>query len=457
MGGFVFDLSNKYVSDTFLPEYDYLTVTPRGVAMLASLGLLPEISAEEIYDKSKSDGLAKAIVILQALWMFIQCIARPAQGLYITLLEINTVAHILCAFIVFIFWWSKPRNVTQPTKVGGEWSQGLVAYMYMSSKMSGHQSVHPWRRLRQMTRPELDWLALAPSGTLSSCKSELGDSSKQRTIFGDRQVASEANDQDAIEADSNPMQETKEPKALEVEISGKRYHIVDRTLDASHQRRGNTDMEMATTISQDVSRMERWISAAKALRSFSQLSKRHLQDSESQPRNKYRAFKTPAGIERDYTWLKFTTEQLCVPVMGNWPTSNLCSGLSGTIMGSVLWFSSMGYGAIHAAGWNDYFPTTTEKWLWRASAVYLAFSGLIWLQINALGSLFPKFNAFWDKIMAARAGLLVNLLIGILCTICGLAYGFARIYLVVESFISLRQLPISAFETPEWTALIPHL
>jgi hypothetical protein len=38
-----------------------------------------------------------------------------------------------------------------------------------------------------------------------------------------------------------------------------------------------------------------------------------------------------------------------------------------------------------------------------------------------------------------------------------LAYIPARIFLVVEAFISLRDMPVEVYQTPNWTQLIPHL
>lgn len=46
----------------------------------AKLGLLPDISQEEIKDKSKADLLAKALVIIQAGWLVSQVITRWVFG-----------------------------------------------------------------------------------------------------------------------------------------------------------------------------------------------------------------------------------------------------------------------------------------------------------------------------------------------------------------------------------------
>lgn len=48
----------------------------------------------EITDKSKAKDLAKALVMIQASWMLIQLIGRLVAKLPVTLLEVNTIAHV---------------------------------------------------------------------------------------------------------------------------------------------------------------------------------------------------------------------------------------------------------------------------------------------------------------------------------------------------------------------------
>ena len=40
---------------------------------------------------------------------------------------------------------------------------------------------------------------------------------------------------------------------------------------------------------------------------------------------------------------------------------------------------------------------------------------------------------------------------------CEVAYAFARVFLVVEAFISIRPLPTEVYDTLNWTDVIPHL
>lgn len=71
-----------------------LTLTARGMMLLADSGHLPVVEKAEIEDKSKANDLAKAAVIVQATWMLIQVMSRLAARLPVTLLEVNTVAHV---------------------------------------------------------------------------------------------------------------------------------------------------------------------------------------------------------------------------------------------------------------------------------------------------------------------------------------------------------------------------
>ena len=96
MGGFVFDIKETREARYFLPADcpRRLTLTARGLALLIRCGLVPDIPEPDIQDKSKANSLAKALVIIQAFWMMLQVLGRLAAALPVTLLEINTVAHV---------------------------------------------------------------------------------------------------------------------------------------------------------------------------------------------------------------------------------------------------------------------------------------------------------------------------------------------------------------------------
>lgn len=105
-GGFAFDTADD--EPQYLPtSYKGLTLTARGVALLASCDHLPSVSEAEITDKSKANNVAKALIIIQASWMLLQVTGRLFAALPVTLLEVNTIAHVMCAFLLYNMRWNK--------------------------------------------------------------------------------------------------------------------------------------------------------------------------------------------------------------------------------------------------------------------------------------------------------------------------------------------------------------
>ena len=101
-GGFALEIEGGVCSGSeektlaFLPSScpSCLTLTARGIALLAECGHLPDIPEGVIVDKSKANDLAKAMVLIQASWMLLQTVGRLIAKLPVTLLEVNTVAHV---------------------------------------------------------------------------------------------------------------------------------------------------------------------------------------------------------------------------------------------------------------------------------------------------------------------------------------------------------------------------
>lgn len=132
MGGFAFDSS--FSNPSFIPgNIDRLILTPTGLLFLAEEepSLIPNIAESVISDKSKANGMAKTLVCLQATWFCIQCVTRIVQGLAVTLLELNTFAHALCALMIFLLWWDKPLDVEDSTIIDGARAGELCATMIM--------------------------------------------------------------------------------------------------------------------------------------------------------------------------------------------------------------------------------------------------------------------------------------------------------------------------------------
>ena len=132
MGGFAVESAPK--GDIFLPgNPSRLILTPAAIRFLANTepALIPDISKEQIHDKSKASGLAKALVCMQASWFCIQCLARLANDMAISLLELNTFAHAMCTLLIYLLWWHKPLDVEEPTVIQGDNADAAFTAMAM--------------------------------------------------------------------------------------------------------------------------------------------------------------------------------------------------------------------------------------------------------------------------------------------------------------------------------------
>jgi hypothetical protein len=99
MGGFAMDVSDLH------DEYRTITLTPAGIRVFAMRGYFFSIDERTIDDKSKADVLAKGLVCCQVLSMLVQCLARKAAGYPLTILEIHTFVHVLCALGMYTLWF----------------------------------------------------------------------------------------------------------------------------------------------------------------------------------------------------------------------------------------------------------------------------------------------------------------------------------------------------------------
>ncbi|KAK3343474.1 hypothetical protein B0T25DRAFT_554405 [Lasiosphaeria hispida] len=88
------------------------TLSPNGVRKLAAANPTPlKIPVSTIEDRSKADTIQKGLVLLQVAWMALQCITRKALGLPLTLLELHTMVHVVCAMVMYAFWFEKPLDL----------------------------------------------------------------------------------------------------------------------------------------------------------------------------------------------------------------------------------------------------------------------------------------------------------------------------------------------------------
>ncbi|KAK8069456.1 hypothetical protein PG994_006072 [Apiospora phragmitis] len=453
---------------SFLPKYQRLYITPRGIQLLADCGLSPYITRTNIQDRNKTDATGKVICCFQVGWMVVQVAARLGVGLPITPLETNTIGHVVCALISYALWWHKPKWIKAPTLVEGEWTRAICAYMYMPSQVSSDSRVDRDFLRDFGVQTEMSKMVYMPSPATAMPEKSQAD------------TLDPAHSHETEEVTTKVLRITEEH-------ASKRFGLVDdATLSGGslvprswYPGIERAQRKLAGTKDQIVRdmEMERWRLACEAIERLPAIRSRLEYQETDQEESRYRdalrlypempqkirnhikAGRTPnkaPGLD-ERRGMVSPSEELVVERPKNWPGDDLLRDMQGHLMGVVLWSASTLYSAVHLAGWNEVLPTPAEQWFWRASGAYLVFSGLLWSILNLLGHFSGSVWWYWYNQLAGYGSRTSRVVLLILCSIDGTLYVVARVYLVVGALVSLRALPASAYDSPSWILTVPHI
>lgn len=101
MGGFIYTAEGKR-----------LLVTAQQLAKVEDVSYAsPEITEQDIEDKSKQDWLAKLIAALQILQLILSIITRHVEGLQFSQLETVTLSFAICGVLIYCAYFYKPQNI----------------------------------------------------------------------------------------------------------------------------------------------------------------------------------------------------------------------------------------------------------------------------------------------------------------------------------------------------------
>ena len=324
--------------------------------------------------------------------------------------------------LMYAMWWHKPLGPKEPFILKGDWVKPLCAYMYMSSEMSG--AVDP-RSIESQTIVKTLFAFLR----LYSKVPEL-ESMSYRPLHHHNDVDTDENhvaDRAFIPASEKCLLESRT----------KRLEKAAGTAFFERRPRVKGIEPSADAVSQ-IS-VNRWNLAASAVERYPAIREHYVFHSH--------------GVEQ---CLHFKSEELLVARLQNWPWDDLLRNVGGLVVGMVLWLACFVYGAVHMAAWNDHFPSYAEKWLWRSSSAYISFCGGLWIILNYAAQAYRPFNVFWERWMDGGGRWWQNVLISVPVVVCGSSLIWARAFIVIESFISIRELPAGAYDTPTWAQVFPH-
>lgn len=104
------------------------------------------------------------------------------------------------------------------------------------------------------------------------------------------------------------------------------------------------------------------------------------------------------------------------------------------------------FGAIHVASWNTLLPSALELWMWRSSTVTCIGVVIIFYILFLFVFIRQLYSTKEDSIWITLATFVPVWL-----------YVVARLFMIVEVFVSMRALPLSAYDSIKWSDAISHI
>ncbi|PPQ85231.1 LOW QUALITY PROTEIN: hypothetical protein CVT25_010004 [Psilocybe cyanescens] len=353
---------------------------PRGVVCHARFKYLletnriafPEVTEDEILDRSKSDGLGKTLAAGQTAWFILQCIVRKSQGLGITELELATLAFAALNIFMYIFWWDKPFDVRIPIPV--QLLETQPQRVFLPYYLIGYE-------------PASSTLTLPLDATISHNIEIVSFQTPEK---------------------STPASSTN----IAIQSVWRLLQVISRRL---HSLKEN----------------------ASQIQEFEEYYE-HLHDDIPLAGE----FERPMYI--DYTKLMKLPPYYAR--MTNMKDERLINLFIAVI--------AMVFGGIHCGGWFFHFPSTAELWIWRSCSLLIAGIPICYIAVEALWKT-KEYTGYGLRYNITQH--LYNSLNFFFSYVCVPLYILARVVLVVEVFIAMRDMSPDVYVDINWITFLPHV
>ena len=459
MGGFVIDVSHLH------NNLSRVTISPKGVAFLAKHGHALKISDSTIGDKSKADILAKTLVCVQVGWTLVQTIARRIIGNPITLLEVHTLVHVACAIGIYGLWFQKPLDLRDPAWVDASEFEDLLALMLVRNYSFGSRVTAPGQEdivpvkavqhvyangsesaylhvyskptemypaMEQITSPEKQHSPSDP--TMQGYDPSLSSSATPTVVVHHR-----------IRGSVYSLEPSSQGPAVCTVTSGEALPCgIGPAMTVQSIWGKPDDQRREGHLSSSLTRKDirRWNLAAQALK---RTGEELYYDKSKSSVNYFTHYNHSIFLDRKGLQAGFYA------YFRAWASGGLIAALT------VCMF----YGAAHTTAWKFVFPTDVERLLWRITCVdtiggvislLAIFSIVVFLHEHDTKMLLRSFFAREKGVMPLLYRVLV--VVGIVNVPF---FILSRLYIIVETFISLRHVQWGVYATVNWTDYIPHL
>lgn len=527
MGGIVFSTRSRNAKGqrcdrAFVKDSPNLILTARGLMYMEDtfMPLSAFIDSKTIQDHSKSDALAKSLVCLQGFYMIFVCIARVYQKLPISQLEINTFGHALCALLMYVFWFDKPKDIKVAHVLRAEYHD-IAAFLYSNSRFTTQDGISEMEELlmpeRQKQQPTTRIDGWTWQGVHSVPKTELEKEDRGAVSLAWQRLQLTWRRHQRL-PEVTPIYAPRPEHGLlrnSPQFDYDREYEDNRTaaqLRAVQCAGGRASM-MAQLVPPHVIQvlLERRHDESRLIRLA--MAFRSLENAVAGPVELYDRSKSARHVllpdEIIHRYKDGVND-----TAPDWPGQSLVAELdlvsrSNLSIIAAVALATTCYGAVHSLAWQSIFATQTECVLWRVSSLLIAASGVL-LSLRGLAkklserSLVPRpasagiplelggrplglgpVRRLWSDICyyvrvisvtrssdfllmkglmsrSRKEGdsylrVILTYALTMIVWLLLVLFLVARIYIVIEAYISLRSMPAAMYETPDWPKWVPHL
>lgn len=469
MGGFAIkspksDVLRCIVDRETAKDRIVLALKPKGFLELLREGYLQDpgiLNTADIEDRSKSDSFAKFIVCLQALWMVFGALARKYNGLPITLLELNVIMHVIIALVVYALWFEKPQAVKRPS------------VLELSDPYSSSETLVPHLRFHLLATFYNHFL-------FKGYRSEYVTGShwiSQKGLSVDFTPCGES--EGVNNSINNLTLSVAEKYKKQVNIYASEHPYTSRVgfrVYPTEASEVELRFDIATSLSLDTNACDE---LEEFFLTMLRLSSKRRITAGKEPRKRYVSFKEVSySVSHSETKVDFS--QVLFKTSADPPNLQIALKEDSDHFAFFLFLITLSllYAAPHLSVWNSHFPSHLERYLWRASCIMIPGCTIVLF----MGYLIYKFKrTFRPALDLINAFLQSRNCISVMCRwffseelllFCGLIFMYtlfpllvalflsfvlARLFIVVESFISIRSLPEGSMQQVRWMNFIPHI
>ncbi|KAJ6142837.1 hypothetical protein N7471_002290 [Penicillium samsonianum] len=106
----------------------------------------------DVEDRAKADSLGKTFTVLQTSWFLVNIIARWANSLPVSPIELATVAYIACGILLYAMWWYNPKDMTTPITIYVRFDRNdIPTHLLDHTATNPHGWVHRYAQIKKET------------------------------------------------------------------------------------------------------------------------------------------------------------------------------------------------------------------------------------------------------------------------------------------------------------------